>query len=203
MLSKEVVEKLNEQINKEMYSANLYLSMSSWCYSNGYDGAGDFLFAHADEESAHAKRLITYLNETDSKVSLEAIEKPHGDFKSLLDVFEKTFNHEMTITSSINALVDFTLSCKDYATFNFLQWYVSEQHEEEALFRSIVDKLKMVDGSGNGLYLIDQYIKGLIAKKQLFVAFGWDPHPLSLSLFIIKTTFSFLKNGITLFYNHF
>lgn len=140
------------------------LSMSSWCYSNGYDGAGDFLFAHADEESAHAKKLIVYLNETDSQVTLEAIQKPQNEFASLLDVFEKTFNHEMDITASINDLVDFTLSCKDYATFNFLQWYVSEQHEEEALFRSIVDKLKMVSDSGNGLYLADQYIKGLLSK---------------------------------------
>lgn len=164
MLSKEVVKKLNDQINKEMFSANLYLSMSSWCYSNGYDGAGDFLFAHADEESAHAKKLIVYLNETDSQVTLEAIQKPQNEFASLLDVFEKTFNHEMDITASINDLVDFTLSCKDYATFNFLQWYVSEQHEEEALFRSIVDKLKMVSDSGNGLYLADQYIKGLLSK---------------------------------------
>ena len=164
MLSKEVVKKLNDQINKEMFSANLYLSMSSWCYSNGYDGAGDFLFAHADEESAHAKKLIVYLNETDSQVTLEAIQKPQNEFASLLDVFEKTFNHEMDITASINDLVDFTLSCKDYATFNFLQWYVSEQHEEEALFRSIVDKLKMVSDSGNGLYLANQYIKGLLSK---------------------------------------
>lgn len=162
MLSKEVIEKLNQQINKEMYSANLYLSMSSWCYAQGFDGAGAFLFAHADEESAHAKKLITYLNETDSKVELEIIAKPMNDFTSLVDVFEKTYAHEVTITQSINELVDFTLSCKDYPTFNFLQWYVSEQHEEEALFRGIVDKLKMVSDSGNGLYLADQYIKGLI-----------------------------------------
>lgn len=164
MLSKVVIEKLNEQINKEMYSANLYLSMSSWCYAQGFDGAGDFLFAHADEESAHAKKLITYLNETSSKVELNAIQKPLQEFSSLLDVFEKTYAHEVEITASINELVDFTLSCKDYPTFNFLQWYVSEQHEEEALFRGIADKLKMVSDTGNGLYLVDQYIKGL-AKK--------------------------------------
>lgn len=164
MLSKEVVKRLNEQINKEMFSANLYLSMSSWCYSNGYDGSGDFLFAHADEESNHAKKLIVYLNETDSQVELETIQKPQNSFKSLFDVFEQTFKHEVEITGSINELVDFTLSCKDYSTFNFLQWYVSEQHEEEALFRSIIDKLKMVSDSGNGLYLADQYIKGLLSK---------------------------------------
>lgn len=161
MLSKEVIQKLNDQINKEMYASNLYLSMGSWCYAQGFDGSGEFLFAHANEESDHAKKLITYLNETDSKVELNAVQKPMGEFKSLLDLFEKTYAHEIEVTRSINELVDFTLSCKDYSTFNFLQWYVSEQHEEEALFRGIIDKLKMIGDSGNGLYLADQYIKSL------------------------------------------
>lgn len=165
MLPKSVIEKLNQQINKEMYSSNLYLSMSSWCYAHGFEGAGAFLFDHADEENDHAKKLITYLNETDSKVELEMIQKPSNEFDSLIDVFEKTYAHEVQITQSINDLVDFTLSCKDYPTFNFLQWYVNEQHEEEALFRGIVDKLKMVSDSGNGLYLADQYIRSLIQKK--------------------------------------
>lgn len=162
MLTTEVIKKLNDQVNKEMYSANLYLSMSSWCYANGYDGAGLFLSAHADEENSHAKKLITYLNETSSIVELDKIDKPLNDFKNLLEVFSKTYEHEIQITKSINELVDFTLSSKDYPTFNFLQWYVNEQHEEEALFRGIVDKIKMVCESGNGLYMVDQYIKSLI-----------------------------------------
>ncbi|EOX1263847.1 ferritin [Campylobacter upsaliensis] len=165
MLSSEVVKLLNEQINKEMYAANLYLAMSSWCYENSFDGAGAFLFAHASEESEHAKRLITYLNETDSKVELKTVGKPEQNFASLLDVFEKTFAHEQDITRSINNLVEHMLAHKDYATFNFLQWYVSEQHEEEALFRGIVDKIKLMSDNGNGLYLADQYIKTLIADK--------------------------------------
>ncbi|MCW1360979.1 ferritin [Campylobacter sp. US33a] len=161
MLSKEVIKLLNEQINKEMYAANLYLSMSSWCYENSFDGAGLFLFQHASEESEHAKKLITYLNETDSKVELKAVAEPEQNFSSLLDVFEKTFKHEQSITASINNLVDHMLTHKDYATFNFLQWYVSEQHEEEALFRGIVDKIKLISDNANGLYLADQYIKNL------------------------------------------
>ncbi len=163
MLSKEIVKKLNEQVAKEMYAANLYLSMSSWCYSQ-FDGAGQFLFEHASEESDHAKKLINYLNETDSKVTLEAVPKPESEFASLLDVFEKTYNHELSITKSINDLVEFMLEAKDYSTFNFLQWYVSEQHEEEALFRGIVDKIKLVGEGGNSLYLVDQYIKTLSGK---------------------------------------
>ena len=126
MLTKEVIKKLNEQVVKEMYASNLYLNMSSWCHTNRYDGAGSFLFEHAKEESDHATKLITYLNETDSLLVLEAVEKPESNFKSLLDVFEKTYNHELKVTKSINELVELTLKVKDYSTFNFLQWYVAE-----------------------------------------------------------------------------
>ncbi|MBM0636911.1 ferritin [Campylobacter sp. VicNov18] len=166
MLSKEVITLLNEQINKEMYAANLYLSMSSWCYENSFDGAGSFLFAHASEENDHAKKLIIYLNETDSHVELKEVKQPQHQFKSLLDVFEKTYEHEQSITKSINALVEHMLIHKDYSTFNFLQWYVSEQHEEEALFRGIVDKIKLIGDHGNGLYLADEYIKNIALNKK-------------------------------------
>ncbi len=161
MISNEIVKLLNEQIAKEMYAANLYLSMSSWCYENSFDGAGLFLFQHADEESGHAKRLITYLNETDSKVSIGQVAAPESNFNGLLDVFKKTYAHNKKITQSINDLVDFTLKNKDYSTFNFLQWYVSEQHEEEALFRGIVDKIKLIGSKDDGPYLADRFIKDL------------------------------------------
>ena len=161
MIKQDIVKLLNEQIAKEMFAANLYLSMSSWCYENSFDGAGLFLFQHADEESGHAKRLITYLNETDSKVIITEVAAPESNFNGLLDVFEKTYAHEQKITQSINNLVDCTLQSKDYPTFNFLQWYVSEQHEEEALFRGIVDKIKLIGSSGDGLYLADRFIKDL------------------------------------------
>ncbi|PAF52591.1 ferritin [Helicobacter sp. 13S00477-4] len=166
MLSKEVVKLLNSQVQKEMFSANLYLSMSSWCYENSFDGAGLFLFDHAEEESDHAKRLVTYLNETDSHVELTKIDAPENTFKSLLEVFEKTYQHEKEITLSINELVDHMLKNKDYPTFNFLQWYVKEQHEEEALFRGIVDKVRLIGDNGNGLYLADQYIKNIALSRK-------------------------------------
>lgn len=164
MLSNEVISKLNKQIKEEMFASNLYLSMGSWCFNNRLDGAGEFLLTHADEENEHAKKLIAYLNETDSKVEIQSIDKPDNDFKSLLDVFEKTYKHEIHVTNSINNLVSFMLTNKDYATFNFLQWYVAEQHEEEALFRGIIDKIKLIGNNGNGIYLADQYIKTLIKK---------------------------------------
>ncbi|WP_297810477.1 ferritin [uncultured Helicobacter sp.] len=164
MLNEEIVKRLNEQVAKEMYASNLYLSMSSWCFKNHYEGAGAFLFEHAGEENNHAKKLITYLNETDSMVEIQAIKKPDNNFKNLLDVFEKTYQHELSITDSINNMVSFMLEHKDYSTFNFLQWYVAEQHEEEALFRNIIDKIKLIGEQANGLYLADQYIKSIVGK---------------------------------------
>lgn len=166
MITQEVVQKLNEQIAKEMYAANLYLSMSSWCYENSFDGAGLFLFDHAGEESGHAKRLVTYLNETDSKVTITQIPAPETTFSNLLDVFEKTYAHELKISQSINELVDFMLEKKDYSTFSFLQWYVNEQHEEEALFRGIVDKIKLIGTKGYELYLADRLIKDIAEKRK-------------------------------------
>ena len=118
MLSNEIIKKLNEQVVKEMYASNLYFNMSSWCYTHRYDGAGMFLFEHAKEESSHATKLITYLNETDSLLVLTAIEQPESSFKSLLDVFEKTYEHELKVTKSINELVDLAFNLKDYSTFN-------------------------------------------------------------------------------------
>lgn len=162
MLSAEVVNLLNEQVRKEMFASNLYLNMSSWCYKNHFDGAGEFLFTHAQEERDHATKLIKYLNDTDSKAVIDTIAKPESEFDSLLDVFEKIYTHELSITESITNLVDFTLSKKDFSTFNFLQWYVSEQHEEEALFRGILDKIKLIGEASHGPYLADEYIKSLV-----------------------------------------
>lgn len=164
MLSQEIAKRLSEQVAKEMLTANLYLSMSSWCFTHRFDGAGAFLFEHANQESEHARKLITYLNETDSALILSEIPKPESEFSSLLEVFEKVYEHELFVTKSINELVEFTLAQKDYSSFNFLQWYVAEQHEEEALFRGIVDKIKLCGESGSGLYLADQYLKTLSGK---------------------------------------
>lgn len=164
MLSKEIITKLNKQVVMEMHASNLYLNMGSWCYTHRYDGAGSFLFEHAKQESDHALKLITYLNETDSPLVLDQINKPESDFKTLLEIFEKTYEHELQVTKSINELVELTFTAKDYSTFNFLQWYVAEQHEEETLFRGIKDKIKLAGNSDTSLYLIDEYIKGLSGK---------------------------------------
>ncbi|HHF3671930.1 TPA: ferritin, partial [Haemophilus influenzae] len=129
MLSENVVKLLNDQMNLEFYSSNLYLQMSAWCDQKGFEGAAKFLSVHATEEMQHMRKLFTYLNETGSRAIISAIEAPAHEYKSLKEVIETTYEHEKLITSKINELVGKTFEEKDYSAFNFLQWYVEEQHE--------------------------------------------------------------------------
>ncbi len=164
MLNQAITNKLNEQINLEFYSSNLYLQMSAWCANKGYDGAAAFLLDHADEERSHMQKLFDYVSETGGLPLLGAIAAPKTEFNSLREVFEATMAHEKIVTAKINELVELTFANKDYATFNFLQWYVSEQHEEEHLFQSILDKFAIVGEEGKALYLLDKDLSALIAK---------------------------------------
>ncbi|AHZ25399.1 ferritin [Helicobacter pylori] len=166
MLSKDIIKLLNEQVNKEMNSSNLYMSMSSWCYTHSLDGAGLFLFDHAAEEYEHAKKLIIFLNENNVPVQLTSISAPEHKFEGLTQIFQKAYEHEQHISESINNIVDHAIKGKDHATFNFLQWYVSEQHEEEVLFKDILDKIELIGNENHGLYLADQYIKGIAKSRK-------------------------------------
>ena len=164
MLSQAITDKLNEQINLEFYSSNVYLQMSSWCSKHGYEGAAAFLLRHADEEMQHMQKLFTYVSETSGMPLLGKIDAPKHDYKSLKEVFETTMAHEKLVTSKINELVEATFAEKDYSTFNFLQWYVAEQHEEEKLFNSIIDKFTILGESGTSLYFIDRDLATLDVK---------------------------------------
>ncbi|HHE9442428.1 non-heme ferritin [Haemophilus influenzae] len=161
MLSENVVKLLNDQMNLEFYSSNLYLQMSAWCDQKGFEGAAKFLSVHAAEEMQHMRKLFTYLNETGSRAVISAIEAPTHEYKSLKEVIETTYEHEKLITSKINELVGKTFEEKDYSAFNFLQWYVEEQHEEEKLFSSILDKLNLLGEDGKSLFLIDKDLGNL------------------------------------------
>lgn len=156
MLKPDMVNKLNDQINLEFYSSNLYLQMSAWCEDKGFEGAAQFMRKHASEEMDHMTRLFTYVSETGALPILGAIDAPPHDFKSLADVFEKTYQHECHITECINALAHQAFTSQDYSTFNFLQWYVAEQHEEETLFKSVLDKINLVGHDGHALFFIDK-----------------------------------------------
>ena len=161
MLSKAITAKLNEQINLEFYSSNVYLQMSAWCDNHGYEGAAAFLLRHADEELEHMQKLFTYVSETSGMPLLGKIEAPKHDYTSLKEVFETTLAHEKLVTSKINELVECTFAEKDYSSFNFLQWYVAEQHEEEKLFSRILDKLNLLGEDGKGLFLVDKDLAAL------------------------------------------
>ncbi|USD60518.1 non-heme ferritin [Vibrio sp. SCSIO 43140] len=156
MLSPSMVQHLNEQINLEFFSSNLYLQMSAWCEDRGFEGAAEFLRKHADEEMQHMHRLFTYVSETGALPILGSIEAPRHDFESLGDVFRETYKHEQMITERINKLAHVAFTAQDYSTFNFLQWYVAEQHEEEKLFKGILDKLELVGENGQALFFIDK-----------------------------------------------
>lgn len=163
MLSPAMIDKLNEQINLEFFSSNLYLQMGAWAESKGYEGCATFLYKHADEEMSHMKRLFTYVNETGAMAMLGTIEAPSADFKSIGDLFEKVYEHECFITQKINELAHAAFTNQDYSTFSFLQWYVAEQHEEEKLFNGILDKIKIIGEDGKGLFFIDKEIGEMAA----------------------------------------
>ncbi|MDO6563448.1 non-heme ferritin [Amphritea sp. 1_MG-2023] len=158
MLNSSMLEKLNHQINLEFYSSNMYLQMSSWAESKGYEGCAAFLSQHADEEMQHMKRLFTYVNETGAMAKIGSIKAPIETFESIKDLFEKVYQHECLITQEINGLAHTAFTNQDYSTFNFLQWYVAEQHEEEKLFKGILDKIEIIGDDGKGLFFIDKEI---------------------------------------------
>jgi len=156
MLKAEMVEKLNEQINLEFFSSNLYLQMSAWCEDQGFEGAAEFMRKHADEEMEHMKRLFTYVSETGAVPIIGTIKAPNDKYESLGDVFRETYEHEQIVTEAINGLAHTAFTTQDYSTFNFLQWYVSEQHEEMKLFKGVLDKIELVGEDGKALFFIDK-----------------------------------------------
>lgn len=164
MLPKKVEAALNQQIEIEAQSSQFYLAMASWAECNGYPGVSQFLYEHSDEERMHMLKLVKYVNERGGHALVPALSQPPKSFKDVTSVFEKLLAHEILVSSEINKVVDVCLREKDYATHNFMQWYVSEQIEEEALARTIMDKIKMIGSDKGGLYLFDRDILTLSAQ---------------------------------------
>ena len=161
MLSPTVSKALNKQIEVEGFSSQYYLSMASWAETQGLNGVSAFLYHHADEERMHMLKLIKFVNERGGHGLVSTLKQPPVTYKSVKSVFEEILKHEMKVTEEINHLVDSTLKEKDYSTHNFLQWYVSEQIEEEALARQIVDKLKLIGNDKGGLYFFDRDLEAM------------------------------------------
>lgn len=151
-----VEQALNDQIEKEASSSQYYLAMASWAENNGLNGTAKFMYLHSDEERFHMLKLVKFVNERGGKAIVPAINRPPVEFDNLESVFTLLLEHEIKVTESINNLVDICLQEKDYSTHNFVQWYVSEQLEEEALARTILDKLRLIGGDKGGMYMFDR-----------------------------------------------
>jgi ferritin len=163
MLTKNVEEILVKQIQKEAYSSFLYLAMASWAEAEGIQGTSEWLYQQAEEEKVHMLKFIHYVNERGGKAVIPAIQQPPSNFDSVHHLFNEVLKHEEYITSSINEIVAVCISEKDFTTQNWVQWFVTEQIEEEASVRSIKDKLKLL-GDGN-LYLFDKDILAMRKKS--------------------------------------
>ena len=155
MLKKKMLKALNDQITAEMFSSYLYLSVEAYFQSISLTGFAAWMRAQVQEELMHAMKFYDFVNERGGKVTLEAIDKPESAWASPLAAFEAILAHEQHVTSLINDLVDLAISEKDHATNIFLQWFVSEQVEEEASASEVVEKLKLVKDNPSGLFMMD------------------------------------------------
>ena len=156
MLSKKMQEALNEQINAELYSAYLYLSMSAYFKSINLPGSANWMRVQTQEEMVHAMKIYDYVNERGGRVALEAVSKPVVEWKSPLAAFQAAYKHEQHVTGLINDLVNLAVKEKDHAVNAFLQWFVNEQVEEEASADEVVQKLKQVEKVPAGVFMIDR-----------------------------------------------
>ena len=155
MISKKIEKALNKQINAELYSAYLYLSMVAYFESVNLPGFANWMKVQTQEELMHAMKIYDFVNERGGRVVLKAIEAPPTEWDSPLDAFEATYKHEQKVTGLINNLVNLAIEEKDHATNSFLQWFVNEQVEEESSVDNVAQKLKMVEKSPGGVFMID------------------------------------------------
>jgi ferritin len=154
-MNTKIQDALNAQINAEIYSSYLYLSMSAYFESQNLAGMANWMRNQAQEEMIHAMKFFGFVNEREGRVLLTQVDGPETEWNSPLDVFENALAHEKKVTGLINDLVDLSLAEKDHAANIFLQWFVTEQVEEEATASSIVDKLKLIGDNPVALYMLD------------------------------------------------
>ena len=160
MLSEKMEAALNQQLELESYASHLYtLSMASWCDQQAMEGCTQFMERQSEEEREHMLRIFHYINELDGHALVPAVNQPPHDFGDIKSMFEKVYQHEQKVTAAIHNLVELSQQEKDPTTYNFLQWYVDEQREEEALMRTILDRIKLIGGGPQSLYYIDKEVE--------------------------------------------
>lgn len=156
MISAKMQKALNKHLNEELYSSYLYLSMAAYFDDKNFKGFANWMKLQSQEEYGHAMKFYSYILQVGSKVSLNQIDAPKGNWKNHTEAFKETLAHEKQITDMINKLVDIAILEKDHATHNFLQWFVNEQVEEVSTAEDIVNKLEMIGDNKNGLFMLDR-----------------------------------------------
>ena len=161
MISKVMEDALNKQITLEAYASFLYLSMASWCDKESLHGCSAFMHRQSDEERMHMLKIYTYLAEMGGFAITPSVNQPPVEFPNIQSMFEQVYAHELKVTAAINNLVELSNKEEDFTTLNFLQWYITEQREEENLMRTILDKIKLIGDGPMSLYYIDKEIQDI------------------------------------------
>lgn len=156
MLSKNLMDEMNQQIEYEIYSAHLYMAMEAYCASLNLDGFANWLKVQTEEERAHGRLFFDFINRMNGEVKIHSINEPMAEYKNLLDVFQEGYKHEQFVTSRIYLLADIATEEKNHAAVSFLKWFVDEQVEEESNFLGLVKKLELIGDNTSGLYMLDK-----------------------------------------------
>ncbi len=161
------IEKLlNDQVKYEASASMQYLAMASWADTNGYNGVAEFFYLQSEEERLHMTKLVKFINERSAKVVIPQLDKPKSDFESLNQLFEFFLESEVFVTQQINHIIFECLQHKDYNVHNFMQWYVTEQLEEESVAKTLLDKLMIIGDDKSGHYLFDRDINIITATNE-------------------------------------
>jgi ferritin len=155
MLNQSLSDALNQQLNFEFYSAHVYLALAGYCSGESLDGFANFFIVQAEEERFHAMKIYKYLNDRGIRVLITGMDAPHNEYSSILEVYQHAYEHEKLVTQRIYHLSDLALNDREHATMQFLKWFIDEQVEEEAMFDSIINKLKRIDKDSNAFFMLD------------------------------------------------
>ena len=156
MVSKELVNSLNEQLTNEFYASHLYLSLSAWAENKEFPGVAHWFRMQSEEEREHAMKICHFISEKGQRIVIQGIDTPPNSFKALIGAFEDAAKNEAKVTMQIYKIMDRALREKEYSTVSFLKWFIDEQVEEESLFRVIINTLKRIGNDGSGLMVFDR-----------------------------------------------
>ncbi|MBU5677114.1 ferritin [Alkaliphilus sp. MSJ-5] len=155
MISEKLLDTFNQQLKYEFEAANIYLAMAAYCKAEDLEGFANFFIVQAEEERFHAMKFFNFIDEIGERIVMSGYDNPNNSYDSLEDVFTAALKHEQKVTAQINNLMSLALEEKHYASVNFLNWFIDEQVEEEAMFSALIAKIKRVTNSPEGIYMLD------------------------------------------------